>query len=79
MFAVGDSLQSLNFIYEQSKGDLRSGIHLLQNSHMIYQNDPITQERLQGITMVRPVDSCHEGDSDDGCEESLERHPVGEE
>ena len=46
---------------------------------MIYQNDPITQDRLQGITMVRPVDSCKEGDSDDGGEESLERHSVCEE
>ncbi|KNB44092.1 replication factor C subunit [Blastocystis sp. subtype 4] len=45
---------ALQYIYDQSKGDLRSGIHLLQNSYMIFQKDVITKEKLHGITMEIP-------------------------
>ena len=51
--------QALQFIYEQSKGDLRSGIHLLQNSNMIYQQEEITREKLQSISIVRFVKDHH--------------------
>ena len=47
-------LQAVDFIFTQCKGDLRSGIHLLQNSYMIYQNEEITKESLQKITMTIP-------------------------
>ena len=49
-----DDEQALQYIYDQSKGDLRSGIHLLQNSFMIFQKDAITKEKLHSITMEIP-------------------------
>ncbi|KAK8827945.1 hypothetical protein WA556_004577, partial [Blastocystis sp. ATCC 50177/Nand II] len=45
---------ALQFIYDQTKGDLRSGIHLLQNAHMIYRGEPVTKEGLEQISMVIP-------------------------
>ena len=34
---------------------MRSGIHLLQNSRMIFQDGAITKENLQTITMIVPA------------------------
>ena len=38
---------------------MRSGIHLLQNSNMIYQQEEITREKLQSISIVRFVKDHH--------------------
>lgn len=45
---------ALRFIYDQSQGDLRSGIQLLQNAHTIYRSDHVTLESLQKIIFNIP-------------------------